>query len=196
MKGKSQLKEGAALPQKRLFGGEGWKPIDFNAARQICKGVPINRSWDKYDIPSNSFYSHSPIPIQDGEEFAGIERGSTVVIGYYGNISERRYWVTKCQCGVFELISEKTLRKKPHSPQHCCAVCRLAEAQRYQHECCELAECNGLDFEAMRTAYKARRGNQGKRNSFGLIHFIRQQIKVRAQIKGMNNSRSTNPPSR
>ncbi len=178
MIGKALTKEGAPLPQKRLFGGEGWKPMDMGAVRQICRGVQQNRPWDYYNIPSNGFYSNDPIPILENPvEFVGVPRGTVVVVGYYGTISERRYWVTQCQCGVFELISEKTLRKKPDSPHHCCAVCRLAEARRYQQECCELAERNGLNFEVLIQQFRDARDCKGKRNSFGLIHFIRRAIK-------------------
>lgn len=175
------FKNNRALPRRNLFNGEGWSPVDVTALRQLCKGVQIQNHWDHYSIPANSFYSNSPIPIQPINpypDYSGLQRGKVVVVGFFGEISGRNYWVTKCQCGVFELISERTLHKKPISPAHCCAECRLVEARRYQAECCELAERHGLNFEALRLQYKELRATSGcgKRNNFGLIHFIRKAI--------------------
>lgn len=148
MKGKAQLKSGSPLPQSRLFNGEGWSPLDLQSVRQQCKGVQRNHHWDRFDIPANAFYSSSPLPIQEiphGRDYTGTERGQVLVIGYYGEISTRHYWVTKCKCGTFELISQKTLVKNPRNSSHCCALCRLLESRRYHQECCDLAEQHGLN---------------------------------------------------
>lgn len=171
--------ENNPLQKKRLFGGEGWKPVDLQAVRQLCKGVKRDNYWDHFRIPSNGFFSLSPIPIQSHNrfEFAGIIRGTTLVVGYFGEVSGRHYWVTKCKCGGFELINEKTLKRKPHSPHHSCAQCRVNEAKRYQEECSDLASKHGLDFESLRQEYNSVPKERGKRHSFGLIHFIRRKIK-------------------
>lgn len=179
--GRSTLKENSPLPKECLFNGEGWKPLDRIAVKQQLPGVKQEHYWDRYDVPANVFYSSSPLPVQprgDGPQFTGCERGTVKVIGYYGAISARHYWATKCSCGIFELISEKTLRKKPNSPHHMCALCRLLESKRYQEECCELAEKHGLKFDELRAAWKANKGTTGKRNSFGLLHFIRKAVKL------------------
>jgi len=182
MKGKAMIKQGAPLSTRRLFSGEGWKPVDFAGVRQLCEGVKQVRHWDRFDVPANCFYSSSPIPVQTGRratDFTGTCRGTVAVVGYYGQISSRQYWVTVCKCGTFELINEKTLRTKPVSPQHCCALCRLAESKRYHQECCDLAEAHGLDYEALRAEYRRGREAASKRNTFGLIHFIRKAISDR-----------------
>jgi len=182
MHGKKQTKEGAALPKNRLFGGEGWKPLDPLSARQQCAGVKRENHWDHFRIPSNGYYSDAPIPIQPthGRDFSGSIRGHVVIVGFFGEIEKRRYWVTNCECGIYELISEKTLATKPHSPRHCCASCRLNESKRYHQECADLAEQHGLDYDTLRAQFKAARETcgKGKRNSFGLLHFIRNAAAI------------------
>lgn len=114
--------------------------------RQLCAGVKLMRSWERYDIPSNQFYSREPIPIiETPNTFTGSVRGRVAVIGFYGEISGRKYWVTQCQCGTFQLINEKTLGR-PGNGSHACCLCNMEEAKRYQEECCALAGILAMRF--------------------------------------------------
>lgn len=180
IQGKAQTKCGSPLPKSRLFNGEGWSPMDLQSVRQQCRGIRRENFWDNWVPPSNGFYSTDPIPVQDHPtHWVGNQRGSVTIIGFFGQIEDRRYWVTRCNCGVFELINEKTLRTKPHSPTHLCALCRVLEKQRYFQECQDLCDQHKLDFETLRAEFTANRktSGHGKRNSFGLIHHIRRAIK-------------------
>lgn len=104
-------------------------PIDRIAARQMFKGV---KEPEIGTAPSN-FFSSEPIatkPSPPGFVYlVGMKRGKCVVTGFFGSIKGtsrvRHYWVTKCLCGGYELITLKTLLK-PNS-EHMCARCRTLD---------------------------------------------------------------------
>lgn len=173
MIGKAQTKSGAPLPKCRLFSGEHWTPLNIAAVRMLCRGVKLTSEHDAR-VPSTCFYSRHPLPIQEtcpGRDFTGTIRGTVAVVGYYGAVSDRTYWVTCCACGVYELIREKTLVEKPDSPLHTCAVCRLSLSEQYHHLCKTAA---GKDYETLHAAWKQQRAIVGKRAGKGLLQFIRE----------------------
>lgn len=182
--GRRMQKTNSPLPSSRLFSGEGWKPLNIEAVRQMCSGIKVDNPWRFITVASSRYYSEEPMPISDvGPDrplLSGTTRGKSVtIIGYFGQISGRHYWVSRCLCGCFELLSEKTLVKKPYSPNHLCPYCSVAEANRYLEECLEIAVSNGLDFNELRSRYKELKNISGasKRHGFGLIHFIKKAAK-------------------
>lgn len=111
-------------------------PIDRVALLQMIRGPECNI--EHLDIRTNAAWSESPIACQTRPhgfaDLTGRRRGTVVVMGFFGQLkrtgkptrhkpqTHRNYWVTKCDCGGYQLINQRTLLK-PEKGLHMCARC-------------------------------------------------------------------------
>jgi hypothetical protein len=100
------------------------KPLDLAAARQTFPAHWHHQ--DHVNTAPSRFWSETPLPTVPPpfayKGLVGSTRGRCTVVGYFGEIKDRGYWVTLCKCGGYELIRGKTLRKPPGG-EHMCARC-------------------------------------------------------------------------
>jgi hypothetical protein len=56
-------------------------------------------------------------------EWLNARRGKLTVVGYFGNEKNQPKWLVRCDCGLYELRKESTLRKKPTANADQCNAC-------------------------------------------------------------------------
>lgn len=112
--------------------------ISLEAAKQTFRAQPYHK--DQFKI-SNQIWSENklptelcPIPLRG---YLGRKRGRLTVVGYYGQHPSgsrvKFQFVAQCQCGAFQVITNKSL-DKPDNGGAMCGRCTWHEHTKWAYD--------------------------------------------------------------
>lgn len=117
------------------------KPVNGSAAAVLCKGEHFDP-----DKKPGCYHSLSPL---DTLKFTGLQKddltgrkfGKFKVIGFVGKGAKLGRWLVKCQCGMYEIRTGKTLKnytgtieaRRSRTMCHECAYLEMIKTDEYKN---------------------------------------------------------------